>query len=122
MPGLLFSYLGYGMARYQGERANGLKLCNLGVRVELYQPESYLLLAQTHLILGDRRAAWDTVERGLQVDAAHEGLQKLKAELGQRRRPIFPFLPRRHALNRWLGKLRHRVLEFVSGSKGSGEP
>lgn len=111
LPGLLFSYLGYGMARYQGEIRRGLELCRLGVQVELYQPESYLLLARTHLLEGDRRAAWDVIERGLQVDATHDGLRQLHRQLGERRRPVFPFLARDHTLNRWLGMLRHHLLQ-----------
>lgn len=113
LPGLLFSYLGFGMAKYQSQHGQGLELCKLGVRVELYQPESYVLLARTHLLVGDRRAAWDAIEDGLQVDATHRTLLQLKDELGRRRRPIFPFLPRRHPLNRWLGKLRHGLLEIL---------
>lgn len=117
LPGLLFSYLGYGMARYQNQHDQGLQLCELGVRVELYQPESYVLLARTHLLVGDRRAAWDAIERGLLVDATHPTLLQLKDELGRRRRPVFPFLPRRHPLNRRLGKLRHSLLQIFPGTR-----
>jgi len=112
LPGLLFSYLGYGLARYKNQPKEGLKLCRLGVEVELHQAESYYLLAQSHLFLGDRRSAVPVIEQGLQVDTGHEGLNQLKLLLGQRRRPVFPSLSRRHVLNRWLGKIRHRALEW----------
>ena len=110
LPGLLFSYLGYGVARYQGRVAKGLQLCRLGVQVELYQPESYVLLARTHLLDNDRRSALATIDRGLQIDATHPVLLELKQDLGHRRKPVLPFLPRRHPMNRWLGKLRHGLL------------
>ena len=113
LPGLLFSYLGYGMARYQGQEVQGLKLCRIGANVDMHVAESYYFLAKTHLLLGDKRSALEVIERGLQVDAAHPGLEELVLSLGRRRPPVLPFLSRRHGLNRWLGKLRHR---FFGGS------
>lgn len=109
VPSLFFAYLGYGLARFQGEVDEGLKLCRRAVELELYQPESHYYLAATYLLAGDRRSAIDAVEQGLQVDATHAGLQELLADLGKRRSPMVPFLPRRHALNRWLGRVRHQL-------------
>ena len=111
LPALFYSYLGYGVARYQKQQLQGLKLCRRAVELEFYQPESYDFLARAHLLIGDRRAAYDVVERGLEVDSSHEGLLSLRSELGERRRPVLSFLPRRHALNRWLGMARHRLLQ-----------
>lgn len=110
LPALFYSYLGYGVARYQKQQLQGLKLCRRAVELEFYQPESYDFLARTHLLMGDRRAAYDVVERGLEVDSGHEGLMALRSKLGQRRPPVLSFLPRNHALNRWLGMARHRLL------------
>ncbi len=109
VPSLFFAYLGYGLARFQDEREEGIRLCRRAVELDMYQSENYFYLASTLLLAGDRRAAVDTIERGLQIDATHEGLAALKAEIGQRRRPVLPFLARRHFLNRWLGRLRHRL-------------
>lgn len=110
LPALFYSYLGYGVARYQKQQLQGLKLCRRAVELEFYQPESYDFLARTHLLMGDRRAAYDVVERGLEVDSTHVGLVKLRSKLGERRPPVLSFLPRDHRLNRWLGKARHRML------------
>ena len=111
LPALFYSYLGYGIAKYQKQQRQGLKLCKRAIELEFYQPESYYFLARTHLLMGDRRAAVDVVERGLQVDSTHEWLSDLRVELGERLPPVFSFLPRRHAFNRWLGKARHRLLK-----------
>ena len=110
LPALFYSYLGYGAARYQKQTNHGLDLCQQAVDLEVYQPEAYYFLARTHLLAGDRRAAFDVVERGLRIDSTHAGLQDLRAELGQRQPPVLPFLARRHVLNRWLGMARHRLL------------
>ncbi len=110
LPGLFYAYLGYGIARYQGQQQQGIQLCQRAVETELYQPEGYYFLARTQLLAGDRRAAFDVIERGLEVDSANIELLALKDELGKRRPPVLPFLARGHALNRWLGKIRHRLL------------
>ena len=110
LPGLLFAYLGFGIAEYQGKREQGLQLCRRAVEMEFYQPESYYFLARAHLLLNDRRSAVDVVDRGLQIDATSDDLKRLKLQLGQRKAPVFRFLPRGHFINRWLGRLRHRLL------------
>lgn len=109
VPSLFFAYLGYGLARFQDETQEGVRLCRRAVELDMYQGENYYYLASTLLVADERRAAVDAVERGLQIDATHPGLAALKAEIGQRRRPVLGFLPRRHALNRSLGRLRHRL-------------
>ena len=110
LPSQFFAYLGYGLVRYQGESDQGLTLCRRAVGLDFYEAENYELLARAWLVTGDRRSAVQTVVRGLQVDAAHAGLLRLRNELGQRRRPVIPFLSRRHVLNRTLGRWRHRLL------------
>ncbi|MEM7352847.1 MAG: hypothetical protein AAF657_18775 [Acidobacteriota bacterium] len=109
LPALFYAYLGYGVAKYQKQEQQGLSLCRRAVDLELYQPETYYFLARTHLLLGDRRQAFQVVERGLRVDASHSGLLELRADLGERRPPVLPFLARRHPFNRWLGLARHRL-------------
>ncbi|MEM7585689.1 MAG: hypothetical protein AAF560_20030 [Acidobacteriota bacterium] len=110
LPALFYCYLGFGVAKYQDQVAHGLRLCKRAVDLELYQPESYYFLARTHLLDGDRRAAFKVVERGLRIDATHGDLLELKNELGERRKPLISWLPRRHPVNRLLGKARHRLL------------
>ncbi len=111
LPALFYAYLGYGVAKYQKQQRQGLKLCRKAIELEFYQPESYDFLARIHLLMKDRRAAYDTVERGLEVDSTHAGLLALRSELGERRPPVLSFLPRQHTLNRWLGMVRHRLLK-----------
>lgn len=109
VPSLFFAYLGYGLARFQDETVEGVRLCRRAVELDIYQPENYYYLASTLLLAGDRRSAIDAIEEGLQIDASHRGLKELKREIGQRRRPVVPFLPRQNLLNRSFGRLRHRL-------------
>ncbi|MCG8458762.1 MAG: tetratricopeptide repeat protein [Holophagales bacterium] len=111
LPALFYSYLGYGMARYRNQQRLGLVMCRNALQLELYQPEAYYFLAKTLLLRDDRRSALEVIDQGLAVDPEHRQLQALQQRLGERKPPVVPFFARRHPLNRWLGRLRHTVLE-----------
>ncbi|MEL7059782.1 MAG: hypothetical protein AAGN46_07120 [Acidobacteriota bacterium] len=110
VPALAWSYLGYGLARQQGRLREGERLCERAVELEPYQPETHLLMARLHLLTDDRRAAVEAAVAGLATDPSHAGLLALAEELGERRRPVMPFLSRDHPINRALGRLRHGLL------------
>lgn len=105
LPGLFYSYLGYGIARCQGRKKEGLKLCQHSIKVEFYEPENYLNLARTCLLLHDRAGAVRAVKGGLKVDSQNLELLALHRDLGIRRAPAIPFLSRGNFLNRLLGYL-----------------
>jgi tetratricopeptide (TPR) repeat protein len=107
MPGLFFSYLGYGMAKLHGRKDEGLKLCKRAIELEFYQADNYLNLARVYMLLKQRREAIDTIEQGLKIDRDHRGLRDLQEQFGQRRDPVIAKLGRGHLLNRLLGKIRH---------------
>jgi hypothetical protein len=108
LPGLFYSYLGYGIARVEGKVAEGLKLCQHSIKVEFYQPDNYLNLARTHLLTRNRKEAVDAIRRGLKIDPNHVELTALSRDLGVRRPPVIGFLSRDNFLNRLLGAMRHR--------------
>lgn len=110
LPGLFYSYLGYGIALCERRVREGLRLCEHAVRMEFYQPENYLNLARTRLLAGNRRGAYRALEEGLRLDPVHEDLGALARSMGHRRRPVIPFLSRANLLNRLLGHLRHAAL------------
>lgn len=110
LPAVYYAYLGYGLARYEGKRAEGVRLCRRAVDLEFYQPDSYLFLARAHMLSGDRRLAHDVVERGLEIDPGNDALLDLRRKLGERRAPVVRFLSRRNIVNQILGRLRHRLL------------
>lgn len=107
MPGLFYSYLGYGIARYQNRVSEGLKLCQHSIKVEFYQPENYVNLARTYLLSNDRSGAVKTVRSGLKIDPQNPDLLELYRDLGIRKLPVLSFLSRSNPLNRFLGSLRH---------------
>jgi hypothetical protein len=109
LPGLFYSYLGYGIARCERRVKEGVKLCQHAIKIEFYQPENYLNLARTHLLDGERRGAVRAIEKGLKIDPHHLELLALQREIGFRREPVLSFLSRDNPLNRFLGRLRHKT-------------
>jgi len=108
-PGLVYSYLGYGTARFQNRGRDGLKLCEHAIKIQYYEADNHWNLARVQVLLGERRLAVATLEHGLKLDPEHEGLLGLKKEIGSRRRPVLGFLGRDNPLNVFFGRLRHSL-------------
>ncbi len=109
LPGVIFAYLGYGLARYQRRMKDGLKLCEHAVKVQYYEPENHLQLARVQMLMSNRRSAVSSIARGLKLDPAHRGLKELRVEIGVRKRPPIPFLGRSNPINVLIGRLRHSI-------------
>lgn len=119
LPGLCYSYLGYGVAKYRNQIDNGIRLCRHAVKIEFYQPENYLNLARTYLLKSKyRREAFEAVRDGLKVDPDHPELLELHRSLGMRKPPVLPFLSRHNLINRICGWFRH---QFRKAPKGEPE-
>lgn len=109
LPGVFYAYFGQAVARCEGRKSEGLKLCRLAVTKEPFRPENHLNLAEVQLIVGNRRAAIRAMKEGLSLDPEHRGLLLLRRRLGIRRRPPIPFLSRSNPINVWLGKQRYEA-------------
>jgi len=109
LPGLFYSYLGYGIALREQRLDEGLKLCKHSVKIEFFHPENYWNLARTCLLAKDRRGAVRAVREGLKIDPHSEELLELQKEMGLRRSPVLRFLSRDNPLNRFLGSVRHKL-------------
>ncbi|HEX9942566.1 MAG TPA: hypothetical protein VGG03_11145 [Thermoanaerobaculia bacterium] len=107
LPGVFYSYLGYGIALKDRRIREGLKLCRHSIQVEFYQAENYLNLARTCLLARDRKGAVQAVRAGLKVDRGNRELLVLYKELGIRSQPVLPFLSRANPLNQILGRIRY---------------
>ena len=84
LPGLFYSYLGYGIALRERRIREGLKLCRHSIKVEFYQAENYFNLARTCLLANDRKGAVQAVRGGLKIDRHNPHLLALYKELGIR--------------------------------------
>ncbi len=111
LPGQFYSYLGYGIALVDNNIKEGLALCQHAIKKEFYHPDNYANLTRTYLLSGRRRGAHKALRRGLRVAPRHPGLRQIQREMGVRRRPPIPFLPRSHSVNRFLGQLSYQLFK-----------
>lgn len=107
LPGLFYSWLGYGIALHEKRYRDGLRLCEHAVKKQFYEADNFYNLARTRMLLDDRPKAVEAMRQGLRLNSRHRGLRKLERSLGRRSRPVLPFLSRSHPINRFLGKLRY---------------
>lgn len=102
------SYYGLCLALVERRFNKGLELCRAAAKDEFFNPDLYLNLARVHLAFGFKSEALRFLRRGLMIDPAHAVLRSELEILGRRQQPVLTFLPRRHLLNRWLGRMRTR--------------
>ena len=111
LPGLFYSYLGYGIARHEKRGKEGLALCQHAIKVQFYEPENYVLLARVYLLRNRRGKAIDALQKALKLNARPPEAIRLAREIGFRRQPVIPFLSRSNPLNIAFGKLRHALTQ-----------
>jgi tetratricopeptide (TPR) repeat protein len=99
-----------GLALVRGQFLGAAELARAAIRQEFYNPDLYLNLGRIYLAFEFKAEAIRFLKRGLMVDPENELLQSQLAELGVRRRPPLPFLPRSHRANRLLGRLHARFV------------
>ena len=103
------SHYGWAVVTIEHRAERGIALCRSALRDAGDDPEIYHNLARVLLAVGRRSEAVKYVRRGLMVDPRHAPLLVEWRRLGVRREPVLSFLPRRHRLNRWLGRMRGLV-------------
>lgn len=108
----------YGLTLVLVERNSnlGVALCDQALRLAGPEPELVLNQARAQLALGLRERAVRALRAGLVAHPDDPSLQAATEALGQRARPVVPFLGRANPLNRILGRLRHRWAGAASGS------
>ena len=106
LPGVFYSFLGYGLATDERKYQQGLDLCKKGVELSEFDGEAYLYLGKTYLLFGQKKSAIEELDRGLQIDPEGRRLLKTRGEIGWRRPTVLSFLPRGHVVNRVAGRLR----------------
>jgi tetratricopeptide (TPR) repeat protein len=98
------SFYGLGLALVERRFDRALELCRSAAKEEFFNPELYHNLARVHLAFGFKAEAIRYLRRGLMIDPGNGAMQDALRDLGVRRRPVLAFLPRRHPINRLLGR------------------
>jgi predicted Zn-dependent protease len=101
------SYYGLCLGLESRKFPEALALCREAAEAEFYSADLHLNLARV-LIAGGRRAeARDAILRGLRWESSHPVLQRELRAMGSRRKPVLPFLSRRHPINVFLGRITY---------------
>ena len=108
------SYVGVAIAAAEQKWAEAEKLCHSAMRMNRRQAQLYLNLAEVYVAADRKQDAADILARGLHYAPRDQRLQMALDHLAMRRPAVLPFLPRQHALNRNLGKIRHHALQILA--------
>ncbi len=100
------SFFGLALALVERRFDRALELCRSAAKEEFFNPELYHNLARVHLAFGFKAEAIRYLRRGLMIDPANMAMTDDLQSLGLRQAPVLRFLPRRHAMNRLLGRVR----------------
>jgi tetratricopeptide (TPR) repeat protein len=110
---LYLSYLGLLVALTQKKYETAEQLCHAALRMKRNETQLYLNLAEVYLKAGNKEDAVEALTVGLTYTKQDVRLKRVLRKLGVRRPPVVPFLERKHFLNRFLGKARHRLLKAL---------
>ncbi|MDA8168340.1 MAG: tetratricopeptide repeat protein [Nitrospiraceae bacterium] len=112
---VLLSYGGFMEARLNGNRAEGIAICERCIAdvmrkvpfgADFFYPTLYLNLGRACLAAGDKERAVLAFRQGLHYDHEDRELLWEMKKLGVRRKPVFPCLSRSNPLNKYSGMLR----------------
>lgn len=102
------SYTGLCLA-LQRKVKEGLVLCEKAVEKEFFRSELFLNLGRAYLLAGNRRKAHMAFRKGMALDRENRDIRAALEQMGVRKPPIFPFLDRRHPINKLAGKVLYRL-------------
>jgi tetratricopeptide (TPR) repeat protein len=103
LPGIQ-SYLGLCLAVERGQVKEGIALCREAIAGDAGNPVHYLHFGKIYLREKRREEAIELFRKGLSF-GDNEEIRHILDTLGTRKKPLFPFLPRNHFLNKYSGKL-----------------
>jgi hypothetical protein len=108
-PGLMFSYYGLCLARTAPTRAaEAASFCELAIQKEPTRVEHHVNLVRIWQAGRHRLKVIQALQRGMEALPKSAILKALGEEIGMRKTPPLPFLPRESKVNQALGKLLRR--------------
>ena len=102
------SYLGYCIAAQRGQTEEALRLCLSAIEEDPGNPDHYLNMGRVYLTSKRKNEAIAALRKGLSAGDS-PAIKALLADLGMRKKQVFPFLPRQHLLNKYAGLILHRL-------------
>lgn len=101
------SYLGFCIAAERGKITEAIELCNEAIAKEPHNPVHYLNLGRVYLKAERKTEAMEVLRKGLSFGDNAE-IKLILESVGIRGKTVFPFLPRKNFLNKYVGLILHR--------------
>lgn len=98
------------LAQYTGNVRGAAALCQEAIKKEPKNPNHFLRLGTIYLVAGRKKEAIRILHLGLRA-GRHPAITRMLQALGQREKPVLPFLARGNPLNKYLGKLRSNLFK-----------
>lgn len=105
------SHLGYCVFML-GNACDGEKMCRKAMKMAPTVPIILVNLGKVLVERGLRQEARVLFAQAYQIDNTSSPAALELSRLGVRKPPVLPFLDRRNILNKYLGLLRHRLIEI----------
>lgn len=107
------SYLALCIAFERGKVTDAVSLCRDSINRDPENPVHYLNLGKIYMKVQRKTEALETLRKGLSFGAdavaVHDEIKTLLDKLGNRKAPVFSFLPRGHVLNKYTGLLLRKL-------------
>jgi tetratricopeptide (TPR) repeat protein len=106
------SYLAFCISVERGQITEAVRLCESALAQQPDNPSHYLNLGKVFLHAKRREEALAVLRSGATKDLSgseNAEIRLLLEQLGSRKKPLIPFLPRNHFLNKYPGLLLHRL-------------
>ncbi len=100
-----------------GDPEKGEKMCRAALQIAGHErdPMLYVNLGRVVLEMGQRGKAREYFTRAYRMDNTNSPAALELSRMGVRKRPVIPFLGRNNPLNKYIGKLRHQLMEKRAG-------
>lgn len=102
------SYLAFCMAKCGSDRMKALRIAEDALRRDPDNLSLYLNLGRVQMLAGAKEQGLDTLRKGLHLGGGKEFTDELNG-WGTRKAPPIKSLPRSHPINKYLGKVLHRL-------------
>lgn len=98
------------LAQHTGNVKTAVVLCQEAIKKEPRNSNHFLRLGTVYLVGGRKKEAIRALHLGLRV-GKNPAIATMLKGLGQRQKPVLPFLSRANPLNKYLGKLRSSLFK-----------
>lgn len=85
------------------------KQCQAAIDLNLAKAQFYVNLGEVYFLGGHKKQAHHMFSEAMKWEKEHPQAKKYLKQMGQRRKPVVPFLHRDHPVNVTLGKIRHKL-------------